>query len=469
MSGDNLRSLLNRARWRDAGLHSLTIDVRHRGAPGDLRQVLGSRIAEVRAGGVELVPDSGEGDAVFVPYHRFVAVRGGDGVVLWTKDGRAAAAADGRATDTARPAAESEPGVEVAPTFSVVLRAASTGEPMVLDGSAGEGGGQILRTSLALSMITGTPFVLERIRARRAKPGLMRQHLTCVQAAAAISGAEVEGSLLGSARLAFRPGPVVGGTHDFDVGSAGSVALVLQTLALPLALASRPCRVRVRGGTHALWAPIHPFLDEAWLPLVRAAGAEVGLELAAVGFHPAGGGEVVLTTSPSMALAPIHLAPSSGQLALRAHAIVADLPESVARRELVALAEALAGAPLVRSSATVASPGPGNALWLSARDEGTGVTNVFSGIGERGVRAEAVGGAVAERFLAWRESGASVEEHLADQLMLPIALAGSGSFTCDGLSLHALTNIEVLHAFTGARLRAFALDGGARFRVALRA
>jgi RNA 3'-terminal phosphate cyclase (ATP) len=187
-----------------------------------------------------------------------------------------------------------------------------------------------------------------------------------------------------------------------------------------------------------------------------------------VGFHPAGGGEVVMTTLPSQPLAPLHLPPSSGELDLSMFAIVSSLPEGIARRELTTVLEALPGERAALHSATVHSPGPGNALWLSARDRQTGVCNVFSGIGEPGLSAEDVGTEVARAFLAHRASGTSVETHLADQLMLPIAVAGEGSFTCHELSLHSRTNIEVIHAFTGRRLRAWQLATGC-YRIVLEA
>jgi RNA 3'-terminal phosphate cyclase (ATP) len=475
MATHSLRDLLNRARWRDGELHSLEISLLHRGAPGDQRVVGGSRIIAVRGAGIELTPDSAEGESLFVPYHRFLSIRGPEGVVVWDKTGGTSARAESvSSAATSKPAAEQRVehdakdvgGTEVLSTLRVVLREATKDAPIVIDGSAGEGGGQILRTSLALSMLTGTPFVLERVRAGRRKPGLMRQHLTCVKAAAAICGAELEGAALGSSRLVFRPGVIRGGDFDLDIGSAGSVSLVLQTIALPLALAGAPSVVRVRGGTHALWAPPHPFLESAWLPLVQRAGADVSLELVSPGFYPAGGGEVVMTTRPVDALSPLHLVASTGELALSARAIVSGISEGIARRELSAAAEALSGEKLTLSSASVRSPGPGNAIWLSAHDQVTGVTNVFSAIGEVDVRAEEVGRAVAASFLAWRRAGASIESHLADQVLLPIALAGEGSFTCDALTLHTTTNLEVIRAFTGHRFRAWDL-GGSRFRVSL--
>jgi RNA 3'-terminal phosphate cyclase (ATP) len=295
---------------------------------------------------------------------------------------------------------------------------------------------------------------------------LKRQHLTAVRTAALLCGAVVEGAELGSTRIVFRPGEVVAGEHVVDIGSAGSVPLVLQTIALPLALANAPSRITVRGGTHARQAPPYPFLEEAWLPLVRRMGARIELALISSGFYPAGGGEVVMTVAPSQALAPLHLGDPVVSSTLRLRAIVSGLSEEIARREVADAVSLLPGEPLESATAVVESPGKGNAMWLVARDEGTSVCNVFAGIGEIGVRAEEVGQGVARSFLDWRATGASVEAHLADQLMLPIALAGEGSFTCSELTLHSRTNIEVIRAFTGLRLRALDLGDG-RYRINL--
>lgn len=482
----SLRDLLNRARWRDGTLHALELVVLHRGAPGDRRVVSGARVTEVGAAGVTVTPDHEDEDATFLPYHRFLAVRGQDGAV-WDKElgvvGEVAqVATDGSShtNDASVPIPDEPEGREIAVRHEVVLREATAQSPLVIDGSAGEGGGQILRTSLTLSMLTGRPFVIDRIRGKRKKGGLLRQHLTCVNAAAAISGAKVEGATLGSPKLTFRPSTLRGVEKSFDIGSAGSVALVLQTIALPLVFADGPSTITIRGGTHAAWAPIVPFLEHAWLPRIRAMGAELAIELRKTGFYPAGGGELVLHVSPSKSLAPLHLAAPRGPLTLEAEAIVSDIPESIARRELSALAERLSLEPhrrdatsedhvtpsrIVLRSSTVRSVGPGNALWLIARDA-DGHANVFSALGERGVSAEDVAGQVADRFVSWRASGAAVEEHLTDQLLVPIVLAGEGRLTTDVLSLHTTTNVDVIEAFTERRLRCFDLGDG-RFRVAL--
>lgn len=460
-----LRELLNRAQWRDSLLHTLEIHVVHRGADGDRRVIPGARVVGVRSGGVELSPEVEGGDEVFVPYHRFLAIVDASGAELWSKDrGEAFDAGTSALTDTRAVVPAASSPKEITSDIEVILR--RDDGLLVLDGSAGEGGGQILRTSLALSITTGKPFALENIRARRKKPGLMRQHLTSVKAAALVCGAEVEGATIGSSRVVFRPKAVVGGEHTIEIGSAGSISLVLQTIALPLVLATTKSRVVVRGGTHTLWAPPFPFLAGAWLPLVRRAGAEIDLELRATGFYPAGGGEVVMTTTPKARLLPLHLGEPTTTAPLELHAIVAGLSEGIARRELAAAAELLTDSRLTLASETVRSVGPGNAIWLTARDEGTGLVNVFSAVGEVGVPAEEVGRSVAQAFLTWRESGAALEPHIADQVMLPIALAGGGSYTTNELTLHSRTNIEVIGAFTDRRFHVAELDA-CRFRVAL--
>ena len=178
---------------------------------------------------------------------------------------------------------------------------------ITIDGSKGEGGGQVLRSSLSLSMVTGQPFRIKNIRAGRAKPGLLRQHLTCVRASEAVCNATVEGAELGSKEIVFRPGAVQPGLHTFAVGTAGSAMLVLQTVLPPLMLATETSTVTVEGGTHNDHAPPFDFLEHAFVPLLRRMGARVDLILDGYGFYPAGGGRVVATISPAGALSPLHL------------------------------------------------------------------------------------------------------------------------------------------------------------------
>ncbi len=314
---------------------------------------------------------------------------------------------------------------------------------ITLDGSAGEGGGQVLRTALALSMVTGQPFVIERIRAKREKPGLARQHLTAVLAAAEISVARVEGAELGSMRLAFRPGPVQPGNYRFAIGTAGSTTLVLQTVLPALWSASGPASVELVGGTHNPLAPSFDFLDHAFAPAVRAMGAPLQLTMRTAGFYPAGGGQLRAETSPA------HWRPTErltvGAPIVHARVLLSQIPSHVAQREQRVLSERL-GIPLdaVRIVEDC-SPGPGNAVVvvLTFADGGEVVTV----LGERRVTAEEVAHRAADEAIALRTAAVPVGEYLADQLLLPMALAGGGAFRTVEPTLHTRTNAEVIERF----------------------
>jgi RNA 3'-terminal phosphate cyclase (ATP) len=331
-----------------------------------------------------------------------------------------------------------------------------------LDGSRGEGGGQILRTALSLSMITGRPFRIERIRAGRQKPGLLRQHLTAVRAAAEICAAEVSGGELGSLALSFRPGRIRGGDYRFAIGTAGSSTLVLQTLLPALWFADAPSRVFVSGGTHNPAAPPADFLIHAWLPILRRMGAEMEIEVLRHGFHPAGGGEIRVDVRPVAEWHELNLDERGDFREARATGIVAGLKADIALRELERVAAQL-GTIEREMRVLPANQGPGNALLISMKyDE---VTEVFAGFGERGVSAESVADRAARAARLFHQGRAAVGEHLADQLLLPLALAGRGRFTASVLSSHSRTNIEVIELFLDAR---FQIDeGGKRATVRL--
>lgn len=325
-----------------------------------------------------------------------------------------------------------------------------------LDGSQGEGGGQILRSALTLAMITGTPFRIECIRAGRAKPGLLRQHLTAVEAAAAISGAHVEGAVPGSQTLVFAPRMLRGGDYRFAIGTAGSCTLVLQTVLPALWHADAPSTLAVSGGTHNPAAPPADFLIRAWLPLMRRMGASAELELTRHGFYPAGGGEVRARVVPSR-LAPLALVERGTLRAIRAEAIVAAVPGAVARRELDVIAHAFSGAD-TRIRELPQREGPGNALLLELVHDD--VTELFTGFGERGVPAETVARRVVRMARGYLASGTAVGEHLADQLALPLALAGGGRYTTCAHSGHLATNLAVIERFLPVRARVDAVAGG---------
>jgi RNA 3'-terminal phosphate cyclase (ATP) len=342
-------------------------------------------------------------------------------------------------------------------------------EPIEIDGSHGEGGGQILRTSLALSAITGKPVRFTHIRAGRKKPGLQRQHLACVKAAAAICGAAVKGAELQSQTVLFEPGPLTGGDFHFEIGTAGSTGLVLQTVIPALLAAPAPAHVVVEGGTHNPMSPPFDFLARAFAPLLERMGARVRMRLESYGFAPAGGGRVVCDVAPGR-LHPIAIGGAGAVIRRRAQAILSRLPTHVGRRELDAVQERLGWADDELEIVDVSTPGTGNALLLeverAAADPGAPpVTEIVVGFGERGTRAEKVAGDACDELAALLASGVLVGEHLADQLLLPMALAGGGHFLTVAPTLHTTTNIEIIGRFLDVPIAVTAVAGGAAVRV----
>lgn len=320
-----------------------------------------------------------------------------------------------------------------------------------LDGRRGEGGGQVLRAALTLSMVTGRPFRITGVRAGRSRPGLRRQHRTAVRGAAELVAADVEGNRLGSTELRFGPGREVrpGGDHRFDTGGAGSACLVLQTLLPALLTADGPSRVAVDGGTHNPAAPPFEFLDRAWAPLLRETGADFELGLDRVGFHPGGGGRVWAEVSPGSAPRPLRLEERGDLRGVRARAHVADLPDHVAERELATAAAALEipddRLELVRHE----RPGGGAANVLVVEVESAAVTEVFTEHGRKGLPAEEVARRAARRVREYLESGVPVWTNLADQLPVPLALGAGGRYRTGEPSSHARTVGEVVAAFVG--------------------
>ena len=323
---------------------------------------------------------------------------------------------------------------------------------LTIDGSQGEGGGQILRTALALSLVTGTPFRIDKIRARRARPGLLRQHLTAVSAAVAVGGAEVEGATLGSPSLVFRPGAVKPGEYRFAIGTAGSTGLVVQTVLPALLTAAAPSTLTLEGGTHNPAAPPFDFLARAFLPLIGRMGPRVDAALDRPGFYPAGGGRCTFRVTPVPRLAPLTLLERGALARRRARALVARLPRQIADRELAVVRSRLgwSGEELEAVVVDGAARGPGNVLLLELESEH--VTELFSGFGQRGVRAEAVAEQAVTEARRYLAAGVPVGPHLADQLLLPLALAGRGAFRTVELSSHSRANLDVIRAFSPIRI-----------------
>ena len=316
-------------------------------------------------------------------------------------------------------------------------------EVIELDGAMG--GGQVLRSALSLSMVTGRALQIKNIRARRSRPGLLRQHLTAVLAATQVCGANVQGAELGSQRVSFEPGPIRGGDFSFAIGTAGSCTLVLQTLLPAFLLAPEASRVRISGGTHNSMAPPTDFLQLAWLPQLRRMGAKVELQLVRHGFVPAGGGEIEAFIQPSK-LVPLHLLERGALLSKRACALIAGIAPNVAERELSQVAKRLDMAQdELQCVALDQDRGPGNVLLLEYTFEH--VTEVFCAFGQAALRAEKVADGAINQAADWLNSEAAVAEHLADQLLLPMALAGGGSFTTPRMTEHLQSNIAVIERF----------------------
>jgi RNA 3'-terminal phosphate cyclase (ATP) len=316
---------------------------------------------------------------------------------------------------------------------------------ITIDGSFGEGGGQILRTALSLSLATGKPFRIENIRAGRKNPGLLRQHLTAVVAATEIAGAEVEGATLASSSLTFTPASVRGGEYRFAVGTAGSGTLVFQTILPALLRASTPSRIIIEGGTHNDAAPPFDFLNRSFLPLLRRMGAKVTLELERYGFYPAGGGRFIAQVEPCSEWKPLHLGLRSEIRSKRVTAIVAHLSSRIADREIEKVMSMMSLTSKGVVIETKNSPGPGNIILIEI--ESDDVTEVFSAFGRLGVPSEKVAEEAVREAREYLVSRAIAGEHLTDQLLLPMALAGEGSFTATKLSRHARTNQEVIRKF----------------------
>lgn len=322
---------------------------------------------------------------------------------------------------------------------------------VTIDGSAGEGGGQILRTSLVLSAITGTPVRIERIRARRPKPGLQRQHLVAVQAAARVSGAHLTGAELNSCAVEFTPQKstlrALAGTYEFDIGTAGSTTLVLQTVMPILWHAEGPSTVTIRGGTHNGMSPPVEFLQDCFLPVLQRIGVNTAVELQRYGFYPAGGGAIQALIQPWITHAPLELLERGKFIDRHAEVLLANLPAHIASREALAFKHALHWSQREVEEREVPAHGPGNAIL--ARLRFANIATRCTAVGELRKTAEAVAVDCAKQIECYLATDAPVCEHLADQLLLPLALGAGGTFRTADLSEHTRTNAAIIAQFMG--------------------
>jgi RNA 3'-terminal phosphate cyclase (ATP) len=328
-----------------------------------------------------------------------------------------------------------------------------------IDGSSGEGGGQILRTSLSLSAITGKPFKMINIRKKRNRPGLLAQHLVCVKAAAEVCNAEVEGDRKGSEELFFLPGLIRSGSYRFAVGTAGSAMLVFQTLFPMLSAAGGESELDLSGGTHNPFAPPFEFVDRVFLPAVEDLGFRAEMELVRHGFYPQGGGIMRSRVLPRREAAEMDLTARGTLREMRPIVLIAGLASEIGQREARVL-----GRELKRSSLPAdvrrlePGEGPGNAVLLEA---GYGRARcLFSAFGRKGKRAESVAHEAVKAWRAHHKLEVPVQPELADQLLLPMALAGAGCFRTGPLTAHSRTNMLVIERFLDKSFKTARSKGG---------
>lgn len=317
-----------------------------------------------------------------------------------------------------------------------------------IDGSYGEGGGQIVRTSVALSAVTGKSVLIKKIRQGRPKPGLAAQHAQAIRALGQICNAEIKGAEPGSSEVLFCPQEICGGNRRVEIGTAGSVTLLMQCLLPALLHAEKRTSLHVQGGTDVQWSPSVDYFRNVFLPALSFFGGRAGLQLLRRGYYPRGQGEVLLEVEPSH-LKPAHISyepfnPAQNRIMGISHC--SNLPQHVAERQAASAIERLqkAGyeAEIAQETGRLASTGSGITLWTAGKGA--------SSLGERGLPAEKVGRRAAEEMVRELESPAAVDAHLADQLIPYLALAG-GSFTVSEISLHTKTNIWTAGHFLEAK------------------
>jgi RNA 3'-terminal phosphate cyclase (ATP) len=320
-----------------------------------------------------------------------------------------------------------------------------------IDGSFGEGGGQILRTSLSLSCMLHMPFRMVNIRKRRRKPGLMPQHLACIQALAHISQAKIEGASINSTEITFAPRGIIEGDYLFDIGTAGSTSLLLQALLPPLLFSSRRrSTITLLGGTHVPFSPTFDYIREIFLHALRALGIRLHVSLERYGFYPKGGGRIRADIPPAGDVRPMKVEERGGFNQISVISGVADLPLSIAARQSEAALRLLKKSDLHAESEEVSVQAYGKGTFVFLQSEAEQAVAGFSSLGAVGKKAEQVGEEAAGEFLKYAASGAGIDPHLADQLILYLScIPGESSFTTSRITDHLLTNLLITEQFTG--------------------
>lgn len=317
-----------------------------------------------------------------------------------------------------------------------------------IDGAQGEGGGQILRTALALSLLTRRAIRMTNIRAGRRNPGLAPQHLKAVEAAAQIGNAQIQGTYLGSRTLEFIPQGLFPGSYQVDIGTAGSTGLILQTLLLPLSFTPAVSRLVVRGGTHVPWSPCHHYLKRHWLPYFREMGGEVELHMEGAGYYPRGGGLVRCLVQPLRRLSPLNLTQRGNLEQLSCLSLATGLARQVAQRQADQAARRLKRFRRILNVEVgdLGGVGKGTMLLLLAEFEGSRCC--YCSLGAHGKSAESVADETVDALERFLSRKGAIDEHLADQLVLPLCLAeGVSEFTTAAITRHLLTNIATVKLF----------------------
>lgn len=328
-----------------------------------------------------------------------------------------------------------------------------------IDGSKGEGGGQILRTSIALSAVTSQPVKIKNIRANRPNPGLAPSHVTSIEAVAKIADAEVDDLYPGSKQITFRPGQLVGDEYEFDVGTAGSISLILQSCLIPAALARSSVIMNIKGGTDVRWSPPIDYMRLVHIPMLRMFGPSCDIEIEARGFYPEGGGEIVAEVSPAGGFSAADIRIQGKVLRIEGVAYAQNLPEHVVTRMKHAALKSVVGFGEVKIESRLGKGhSTGAGIVLSAVCENT--TLGASALGEKGVRSEVLGEDCANDLLETISSHATVDEHMLDQIIPYMALAkGRSRVLAEEITSHARTNIEVVEEFLGKRFEIAEVDG----------
>lgn len=318
-----------------------------------------------------------------------------------------------------------------------------------IDGTFGEGGGQILRSSLVLSVLTGQPLHIRHIRARRDTPGLRPQHLAAVLAMGKISQANLEGARLTSQELIFNPAKIHPGRYQFDIQTAGALSLVLQTIFMPLSFTTGSSQITLTGGTHVPWSPTFHDLLEAWLPLVTALGFRLHLDLVQAGFYPRGGGKVRLKILPAHNLHPFRCLSRGELIRIQGLSGVANLPDDIAKRQKHQALRRLQELCRETKIKTMRLPSPvkGTFILLRAFFSNCG-SACFSALGAPGKPAERVADEAVNQMLMFLKTAGTVDHYLADQLLLPLSvIKGESTYKTNVITEHLLTNAYILRSF----------------------